>query len=197
MDFNTVDFESMLAAKEAAYWSFWTMIGTWVAGLATLSAVIVSLYLSMRAAKITVSGVVGLRDLVIPGISNIQRVLSITILNKGIPTAHIVNIGWRITAGNLFERFFLKRNKYYHQIFQLSDVTPSKWPAKMDHGETVSIIIKIDEQEWIKKWAELLSLSEIKKLRFAITNSFGKTNYVKPDDFLINQIIRVKNENNY
>lgn len=66
MDFNTIDFESMLAAKEAAYWSFWTMIGTWIAGLATLSAVIVSLYLSIRAVKINISGTVGIKDLVTP-----------------------------------------------------------------------------------------------------------------------------------
>lgn len=192
MYFNTVDFESMLAAKEAAYWSFWTMLGTWVAGLATFSAVVLSLFLSTRSTRVIISGTVGLKDKVITGASSIPRVLTIRILNKGIPTAYISNIGWKVSTGNLFERFFLRKNKYFHQIFQPSDVSTQCWPAKIDYGEDVYIII--EQPLCLNSFAHELSLPEIKSLRFAITNSFGRTIYIKPDDFLINEIIRVKNE---
>lgn len=195
MDFNTIDFESMLAAKEAAHWSFWTMIGTWIAGLATFSAVVLSLFLSTRSTKVIISGTVELRDQVIVGAPSIPRVLSICILNKGIPTAHISNIGWKILEGNLFERIILRKKKYFHQKFQPSNVSTQCWPAKIDYGESVYIII--EGFLWLNKFAHELSLPEIKSLRFTITNSFGKTIYIKPADFLINEIIRVKNEGTY
>ncbi|EKO3855104.1 hypothetical protein JZN62_004871 [Vibrio harveyi] len=60
-----------MTSDELAYW---TMIGTWFAGLATFSAVVLSLYLSASASKCKIKSVLKQEDC---------RSIKLTVLNRG------------------------------------------------------------------------------------------------------------------
>ena len=42
MNADYISYESLVAAREAADWAFWSMIGTWLSALATLFAAIIA-----------------------------------------------------------------------------------------------------------------------------------------------------------
>lgn len=43
MDANYIAYETLVANRAAVDWAFWSMIGTWLSGIATVAAVITSL----------------------------------------------------------------------------------------------------------------------------------------------------------
>ena len=43
-----ISYETLIAARESAYWAKLSMLGTWFSGVATLLAVITSLYIALK-----------------------------------------------------------------------------------------------------------------------------------------------------
>lgn len=44
MNADYIAYETLVSAREAAKWSYWSMIGTWISAIATLSAAVVGLF---------------------------------------------------------------------------------------------------------------------------------------------------------
>ena len=77
----------------------WVAVGTWVAGLATLAAVVVALYLARRTEKVRLNVHVGLRVVVIGDGSPFQEHLSISVTNVGERSVTINTVGWAVGKG--------------------------------------------------------------------------------------------------
>jgi hypothetical protein len=106
-------------------------IGIWLAGVGTLSAVIVSLYLARRDSKVQLKVSAGHRVLVTPGQKGTPDYCSIRVVNVGFRPATITGIGWRVG-------FF--RKKYGIQTVHGHPVS-SKLPIKLEHGDEANYLI--------------------------------------------------------
>jgi hypothetical protein len=106
-------------------------IGTWLAGIGTLSAVIVSLYLARRESSTKLSISAGHRILVTPGQKAKPDYCVIRIVNIGFRPAKITGIGWKV---GMFKK------RYWVQTTQ-SDHLSSQLPIKLEHGDEASYFI--------------------------------------------------------
>lgn len=120
---------------------FWEMIGAWMAGLATVAAVAMSLYLARRDGRIDlrVSATVGLvyGD---PHVSPTTEHVWIQVANVGRRTAILHSIGWR--SGLLPHWFPWLPRQYALQGADFAGNT--RLPAKLADGDTASFMIPIE-----------------------------------------------------
>ncbi|MCL1127796.1 hypothetical protein [Shewanella surugensis] len=72
----------------------WSVIGTWLASIGTVSAVVTSLWLANRQGKIHLGIVAGHRQLVTKASKTVPDLCMIKIVNKGTRPAKITGIGW-------------------------------------------------------------------------------------------------------
>jgi hypothetical protein len=80
----------------------WNAVGTWVAGMGTLAALVVALYLARKAEKLRLNIHAGLRDVVAGDGSPIETHLSIGVTNLGDRRITINSVGWAVgRRGNL------------------------------------------------------------------------------------------------
>lgn len=77
----------------------WVAVGTWLAGLATVAAVIVSLWLSRRSEGVRLDVHAGLRVVVIGDGSPFQENASILVTNLGDRAVTVNSVGWVIGKG--------------------------------------------------------------------------------------------------
>lgn len=157
--------------------AYWSMIGSWVSGIATFLAVVVSLYIANRKPKASLTCEVGLR--IIFGKNALgqkldENGLAIRVVNQSTIPIKISSVGWK-----------LSRKKYFHQL--LGDVHSDVLPKKIEFGEQALLWVKVDGTDWLKEFAEEVRNvgCDVKKLRCAINLSTGKTFYFKPEkDFI-------------
>ncbi|HGN0867324.1 TPA: hypothetical protein ACKROV_000533 [Providencia alcalifaciens] len=193
MDFDLISFESMIAAKNAANWAFGAMIGTWFSGIATLAAVLFSLITVKRNTKVSLVASAGFRTEITP--YKTENVLYFKVANNGIPSCHVSNIGWAILKSPRFMYKLFNKEEYkhyWHQSFIMQNINPQCWPARLEHGEQFIITIPIDYEGWVNQFHKNLTKKEIKKLKFSVTTTIGQTLYFSPDDYFINEFIRIK-----
>ncbi|EMT6385364.1 hypothetical protein WMR60_003962 [Providencia rettgeri] len=193
MDQDLINIESMIAARNAANWSFWAMLGTWFSGIATLSAVLFSLITVRKNTRFTLVAKAGFRSEITKSIT--RSVLYFKVVNHGIPTCHISSIGWVILKR---PRFIFKifngeeYKRYWTQSFSIENIDTPNWPAKLEHGEQFIITIPIDYMEWVSQFPSELRDNEIKRLKFSVTTTTEQTLYFSPDENFINEFIRIK-----
>ena len=106
-------------------------IGIWLAGIGTLSAVIVSLYLARRDSNVQLKVCAGHRVLVTPGQKGTPDYCSIRVTNVGFRPATITGIGWKV---GLFKKKYGIQTVYGHPA-------SSKLPVKLDYGDEASYLI--------------------------------------------------------
>lgn len=148
-------------------------IGTWLASIGTLSAVIVSLYLARRESTTKIKVSAGHRILVTPGQRAQPDYCIIRIVNVGFRPAKITAVGWKVG-------FFKK--KYGIQTVH-GNILSSQLPAKLEHGDEAAYFIDfvgdgtypnwIDEfpKDFLGKKPKLKSLS----IKVQAFTSVGKT----------------------
>ncbi|HHJ4405085.1 TPA: hypothetical protein ACQJW0_005432, partial [Citrobacter freundii] len=130
---------TLQAAQEAANWAFWSMIGTWVAGIATFLAVCVSLHLGLKKPKAHISCRVNV------GITwqgpYQKKGVTIVITNLALHTVKVTSINWTF-----------KKDITFYQPFH--SPLSMQLPQKLDYGEQATFWIDIDgNSEWIEKIA--------------------------------------------
>ena len=122
----------------------WNVIGTWVAGVATFAAVLVSLYLARQPSKLKLKMTVGLRDLVGRGYPA-QAVLQFAITNHGDRPVTVSNIGWAVGKG--------KSRRYAMQLF--GSTLSADLPKTLLHGQHADFVVFFSERpDWLKDFAE-------------------------------------------
>lgn len=152
--------------------TFLAMIGTWVAGIGTVSAVLTSLYLARNANKIKLVGNIQ----VYSNIQEEQLILGITISNIGNKIANIKFINWEIKKIGMLKKAF----GCQHLMYSL--------PKILLEGEEHKISIDLIENNWLTDITRLTDGYDIKKMKL-IVNTTQDTFEFKIDETLINEIM--------
>ena len=161
------------------------VLGAWIAGIGSLAAAIVALWLAHRSEKVKLNSFVDV-GFMPGGYSPTKELLWISTTNTGDRPVTISSIGWRIGSG--------KSAKFAMQLRFHRD--SDQCPKKIDHGETANFITSLSD--WLKYFAdnfvEDASDKEIKTLRVQIHTSVGQTKDVIPKKSLLAQLNKVRAE---
>ena len=169
----------------------WGVIGTWVASIGTVSAVVASLWLAYRQNKIDLKISAGLRVAVTPGNSETEDYCLISVVNVGSRTVKLSGIGWE--AG-----WFRKKISLY----QKADLPEGDTiPKQLYEGEDATFLIPfkqpIGDGFWIDSIANKLSESNPKKLnslKVVIATSAGQTFKVKVEKEFVKEMKKYVSE---
>ncbi len=114
-------------------------ISSILTAIGTLSAVILSLYLSTRNRNIDLDVSVNISRQILmadPPIPDDNKYLSFSITNVGFRDANITSVRWEM---GLFDK------KHFSQIFDFSHPYITKLPAKLKDGDQANLFIKVSE----------------------------------------------------
>ena len=156
------------------------VIGTWIAAIGTVGAVITSLWLASSNNKVKLRISANSSFLVIPGVSSHKEVCLINIANIGTRPIKINNIGWYIGKGK----------KKIQLIQNTNGSTTGTIPKTLMEHEDISIDIAFinNNVNWIEDMAKLASKHDINTLQIVATTNIGITFREKADSSLINSI---------
>lgn len=160
----------------------WAVVGTWIAGIATIFVAVVALLLARRSEKVRLQANVGLRLAITPGISK-EECLKFTVTNVGERQVTIDSIGWRIGKR--------KNKRFALQI--VSTLSPHNYPKKIAHGETAQFLVYFSEspnwmRDFIADFVQDVSDKSINTLRAQIHTSVGHTVDVVPEQSLLEKL---------
>lgn len=165
----------------------WTLIGTWVASIGTVSAVVASLYFSFNQNRIKFKVIVGHRKVVSGLTKDIPDYCIINVVNIGSKPAKIISVGWR--AG------YFKKKVSFIQIFKnpgYDDV-----PKTLEEGEDATFGVPFnlnnDDEDWIVSFPKAVtekSKSNLNSLKLWVHTSHGQTFTVKPEKGLLEQLTK-------
>lgn len=144
----------------------WMVIGTWLAGIGTLAAVIIALHLARRSERIRLKVHVGHRVVVIGDGSPFQEHVSISVTNLG-------------------------ERRYCLQPVSGPFTTP--YPMELTHGKCANFLVSfLATPNWLRDFAtgfvRDLSDGSTRTLVAQIHTSVGKTVEVKPEADLIRRL---------
>lgn len=165
------------------------VLGTWVAGLGTLLAVIVSLYLARTLGRIKLSIVTGERKIITKGSTDIPDVVSVHVTNCSQRPAKVTHISWQIG---------FRKKKHFIQLFNVPGY--EALPKMLNEGEDGNFIVpyKIhgNDEDWDKSMAQhlledsTLPLLYISTLRCVVSTSVGQQFKVKVEKNLRNRLLQ-------
>ncbi|HKN05511.1 MAG TPA: hypothetical protein VJY31_16415 [Buttiauxella sp.] len=181
MDADFISLETMIAAQETANWTFWMMFATWFAGLATFSAVILSLYLANRKPvpklKITSSA-----SIISPLPNVCKQGYAITVANVGVPPVVVSSIQWEFGGAQKIVQFFDKH-------------ISCPMPKKLEHGESALFFIECENfSDWVKFMKQTIEDAEgkVRKLKIVVNLSTGYQIRSKVESGLIKSLLSNK-----
>lgn len=155
------------------------VIGTWLAGIGTIAAVVTSLWFARRENKIELAVKVSHRQLVTRGQSEAPDLLRIHVVNKGVRPANIINLGWFVG------RFKNKK----HLVQLLGDAESDTIPKMLYEGEEANFLIHLSRDskplEWIDNFIKDVlqpnPKKQLKTLRLMVYTSVGQNFKTKID----------------
>jgi hypothetical protein len=161
----------------------WNAVGTWVAGIATFLAVIVSLHLARKSERVNLRTNLGIR-LVFEGDGTpAEEHVGFSVVNLGERPVNVVSIGWCVGKGKA-KRFCIQpvAGRYTQQ-----------YPQQLPHGEQATFLVSfLASPNWSKEFAtgfvEDLSEKNLKTLRGMVHTSVGKSIEVVPEENLIERL---------
>jgi hypothetical protein len=161
----------------------WNVIGTWVAGLATFVAVLVSLHLAHKAERVRIKATAGVRLVFAGDGSSAEEHVGVTVVNKADRPLTINSIGWRVGH----------RKKARHCIQPVYGQYTQQYPKQLAHGEQASFLVSFKAApDWPKQFAEGfvqdLTPRNLKTLRALIHTSIGETIEVVPEASLLERL---------
>jgi hypothetical protein len=161
----------------------WVAMGTWLAGLATVAAVIVALRLATRAQKVRLKVHVGLRDIVMGDGSPFQVHLGMSVTNLGERPVIVNSAGWAVGKG--------KDRKFAIQPIASPFSTP--YPVELNYGKEANFMVSfLIVPTWLHDFANGfvsdLSDENLKTLVAQIHTSVGQTIEAKPESNLLDAL---------
>lgn len=112
----------------------WIAIGSWLAGVGTVAATVVALYLARRVEKLRLRIRVGLMQVVMGDGTPFQEHLGIDVINAGERPVTINAIGWAVGKG--------KRRKY--AIQPLHSPHSAQCPIELACGKNANFLVSFD-----------------------------------------------------
>lgn len=167
----------------------WNAVGTWLAGIATFGAVVVSLHLARRSEKVRLKVFAGLRMVVRGDGSPSEEHLNIGITNIGDRPTTITTVGWAVGSG--------KQRR--HCIQPVSGDWTAQYPIELAHGKTANFMVSFTHTpNWLTEFANgfLRSLSdkELNTLVAQVHTSLGQTVEVKPESGLLERLKKTRKD---
>ena len=164
----------------------WMVIGTWLAGLGTLAAVIVALYLSRRVEKVRLKVYAGLREVILGDGSPFQRHLGIGVTNLGERPVTVNTVGWAV--GRRKQRRFALQPE--------SGPYTNHYPIELAHGKSANFMVSfLVTPNWLKEFAtgfvKDLSDQSLKTLVVQVHTSVGQTVEAQPEKNLLEELKKV------
>jgi len=172
---------------------FWGVVGTWVASIGTVGAVITALWFSIHQNTVKLSVFVGIRTLATPGQTDLPDYCSIQIVNIGLRPAKITVVTWSVrrwrTRKQIIQPFFSP------QFDAL--------PKTLAEGEQAMFMIPLsdigNDKDWIVRFSKILvgddDLRLIKSLKVGIHTSVGQNFYSKAEKGFIEAIVEAYKAN--
>jgi hypothetical protein len=167
---------------------FWGVIGTWVAGIGTLSAVIVSLWLAYNNSKIKLKITAGHRLLLKSILNSPSEYCLIKVVNAGDRAVNITGVGW--------ETGRFKNKKSILQFFGIdeSDKVPKVLLGGHEANFMVPFRLKGNDEDWIVRFPKELTgvdnnTNYIRKLKVVVVTSIGKTFKTRVEASLIKKLL--------
>lgn len=163
--------------------SVWNAVGTWVAGITTLLAVIVSLHLARRSEKIRIKGTAGLRVIFAGDGAPAEEHVQIGVVNHGDRVVIINSVGWRV-GKKVDARFCIQ---------PVSGHWTQDYPRQLAHGEQASFLVSFKTipawpDHFAKTFIRDVSDKNLKTLRALIHTSLGQTIEVVPEKDLLQRL---------
>jgi hypothetical protein len=150
--------------------------GTWVSGIGTLLAVLVSLYLARRQTAVMIDLSAGHRIMVTPGQEHTPEFIVIRAVNAGQQPITLTHIGWRI---GMFKKM---------HFVQVVDGNPlsSALPVQLAPGQQAQYFVPLNQSpNWIERFAENLNhwfpKISVETLKVSASATVGPTIYRKPE----------------
>ena len=163
--------------------NIWNAVGTWVAGIATFCAVLVSLYLAQRSERIRIKIVAGIREVYAGDGSPPEKNVQISVVNLGDRPVIINSVGWKIGTG--------KNARLCIQ--PVSGNWTHNYPKEIAHGEQASFLISFKAtpnwlSEFAKGFVQDVSHKNLKTLRALVHTSLGQSIKATPESGLLEKI---------
>jgi hypothetical protein len=146
-----------------------SIIGSWLAGIGSLCAAIVALWLARRSEKIDLLINVDERLMIGEGQAEHPRYLWIKIVNRGNRNVIINSLGWRIGG---------KDKKYCIQL--INNPYSSKLPIELSFGHEATYLVPFfGEADWLNQFSNDFIgghiTTKLRKLYFQVHTSVGKS----------------------
>lgn len=149
-----------------------SVAGSWLSGIATFGAVLISLWLARHTNSIKLNIIANHVQIIDPITNNFLDYAQIKIVNRGVRPAKITSIHWRVGI--------LKKQEAV-QFF--GDEYSDNLPKMLNEGEDAILLLKFYDNEGNKNWIKSLSkelLAPTPKLRAAtmklvVYTSVGQT----------------------
>ena len=167
----------------------WGSVADWVSGLGSMAAVITALYLASLSQKIKLSGYCGIRLVVGTGGPQ-QELVFLSVTNIGSRTATISNIGMSVGR-------FKKRHAI---ITAAKDIYSDGLPVTLADGQVAKWGIPLNkDMQWIKELVGgfVTTESDAHTLRFLVYPTHGAAKIIKPEQSLVEQILKALRSINY
>jgi hypothetical protein len=161
----------------------WNAVGTWIAGIATFLAVVVSLQLARRAERVRLKATAGIRLVFMGDGSPAEEHVGVTVVNQANRPLTINSVGWRVGKRKC-ARFCIQ--PVYGQYTE-------QYPKQLAHGEQASFLVSFKAVPgWPKEFAagfvQDLAPRNLKTLRAVIHTSLGKAVEVVPEPNLLEKL---------
>ncbi len=165
-----------------AEWELYNSFSNWVSAVATLAAVVVSLYLARRSGQPRAKVSVGHQLIITQGDKRKPpEVIVFRIVNTGDRTIRVTNIGWRLG---------LWKKRHAIQLYDAAQSSPL--PVELAHGQEASWTVPLDfgDDPWRTSFPRKMMQPNFwlscKTLRAQFHTSVGEVFTAKPESNLIN-----------
>jgi hypothetical protein len=160
----------------------WNAVGTWVAGLATTSAVIVSLELARRQTRVRLHASIGIRSIIGDG-EHLRNIVTLSVTNLGERPVRIDSASWKFPPGKI---------GYQYGLQNFGGPYSAPLPKELVHGERATFTYSDEDFAWtkwlLKDFPEARNERWLRRLRFHINTSVNQTVKIKPERTLIERI---------
>lgn len=163
--------------------NIWNAVGTWVAGIATFSAVLVSLYLAQRSERIRIKITAGIREIYAGDGTPSEEHVQISVVNHGDRVVVINSVGWKIGT----------RKNARFCIQPVSGNWTQDYPKQLAHGEQATFLVSFRATpNWLSDFAKGfvhdVSHKNLNTLRALVHTSLGQTIEATPESGLLEKI---------
>jgi len=171
----------------------WNAVGTWLAAIGTIAAVVVALVLSSKPLKVNLKVRVGLRLMILGDGSPGERVLMISATNLAERPATLTTIGWRIGP----------KDDYKYCVMPRFDRDSSQCPIELAHGKTANFKVTLvtPKYDWcadfgrdfVVNWGD----EYLKTLRAQVFTSVEQTVEAVPEESLLKALVEAHRQADY